>query len=211
MKAVMAQEIERTAKATMTPDDLSKEHPALSDPVSQTVEMIAAIHARAERGVDRHQRTIEHITGMLGRPGFLYLILVVVALWIVGNLAARHWGLLVWDAPPFFWLQGLVGLSALLTTIVVLITQNRMGKMAESRARLDLQMSLLVEQKVTKLIELMEELRRDLPSVQNRDDPEAEAMTEAADPDALLTAIEITLEHADAIDYLITDQETAEK
>lgn len=43
-------------------------------------------------------------------------------------------------------------------------------------------MTLLVEQKVTKVIALIEELRRDLPSVQNRVDSQAEAMQEVVDP-----------------------------
>lgn len=182
-------------------------HPA--DPVTQTIEMIAAIHARAERRVDPHQRAIERITGTLGRPAFLYGVLVLVLLWIGENLVTRRLGRATWDPPPFYWLQGLVGLSALLMTIVVLITQNRMGKMAERRAQLDLQMSLLVEQKVTKLIELMEELRRDLPSVQNRVDPEVEAMTAVADPHAMLTALEVTLDHGEAIDELVAAQAEA--
>ena len=37
--------------------------------------------------------------------------------------------------------------------------QNRLGKLEELRAHLDLQVNLLTEQKTTKLIDLMEELR----------------------------------------------------
>lgn len=194
---------ETTASGSDTP------HPA--DPVAQTNEMIAAIHARAEQRVDKHQRAIETITGTLGRPAFLYAVLVVVLAWIGGNLAARGLGRPVWDPPPFYWLQGVIGLCALLMTIVVLITQNRLGKMAEQRAHLDLQMSLLVEQKATKLIELMEELRRDLPIVQNREDPEAQAMAESADQAALLTALEITLEHGGVIDEMVIAQAELER
>jgi uncharacterized membrane protein len=186
------------------------ETPYAGDPIAQTIEMIAAIHARAESQVDRHQRAIERITGTLGRPACLYVVLTIVVFWIVDNLAARHLGQPVWDPPPFYWLQGLVGLSALLTTIVVLITQNRLGKMAERRSQLDLQMNLLVEQKVTKLIDLMEELRRDLPSVRDREDLEAQAMTEAADPTALLTALEVTLEHGAAIGKMTIGAQTTE-
>ena len=187
--------------------EVEKAAPGHADPVGQTVEMIAALHIRAEQQVDRHQRAIETVTRTLGRPGAFYTVIAVVAVWIGSNLIARHLGQTVWDPPPFYWLQGLVGLSALLTTIVVLITQNRQGRMDERRAQLDLQMSLLVEQKVTKLIELMEELRRDLPSVRNREDPQAEAMSEAADPAAVLTALEVTLAHGDMIEELTAAQE----
>ena len=167
------------------------------DLISQNVQAIADLQTHAERGVSRYQRSIEAVTRFLGRPLFFYLILTVVFLWIGENLLAQrlHW--IEWDPPPFYWLQGSVGLGALLMTTVVLITQNRQGQIAESRAHLDLQVNLLAEQKITKLIALVEELRRDMPNVQNRHDPEAEAMTEAADPHAVLSALEETLEQAE--------------
>ena len=167
---------------------------APGDLVSQNIDAIAALHAHAERGVSRYQRAIEAATALLGRPLFLYLILAFVTLWVGGNLLAPrlHWPR--WDPPPFNWLQGIITLAALLMTTVVLITQNRQGKNEERRAQLDLQVNLLAEQKIAKLIALVEELRRDLPNVQNRHDPEAEAMTASADPHAVLSALEETLE-----------------
>lgn len=166
------------------------------DLVSSTVGTIASLHVQAEQRVGRHQRLIETLTRQLGRPRFFYVVLALVLVWIGANLAARGLGHAPWDAPPFYWLQGLVGLSALLMTIIVLITQNRQGRTAERREQLNLQINLLSEQKVTKLISLVEELRRDLPSVRNRADPEAEAMTAAADPAAVLVALEESLEVA---------------
>lgn len=165
------------------------------DPVSQTIEAIVTIHERAEQAVDQNQRRIENITRILGRPLCVYIILIVVSVWIGDNVAAREYHKPPWDAPPFYWLQGLIGLSALLTTIVVLITQNRMSKTAESRARLDLQISLLIEQKVTKLIELLEELRVDMPTVRNRIDVTAAAMAQPANPSEVMTAIEVRLDN----------------
>jgi uncharacterized membrane protein len=169
---------------------------ALPEHVSHHVETIAALHAQAESQVSLYQRTVEVVAGFLGRPLFLYITQAVVVLWVVVNLLLRARGARLYDAPPFYWLQGLVGLGALLLTIVVLITQNRQGKLAERRAQLDLQVSLSADQKIAKLIALVEELRRDLPSVKDRVDPEAEAMSEAADPHAVLEALEEKLEEA---------------
>ena len=167
---------------------------ALPDHVSQQVETIASLHARGESDVSVHQRTVEKVTAFLGRPLFLSFVLGVVALWVLLNLLMRRSGITAIDAPPFFWLQGIVGLGALLLTIVVLITQNRQARLAERRAQLDLQVTLLSEQKIAKVIALMEELRRDIPSVRNRHDPEAEAMSEAADAHAVLNALEEKLD-----------------
>ena len=53
-------------------------------------------------------------------------------------------------------------------------------------------MNLTAEQKIAKLIELIEELRRDIPSVTNRVDLQAETMAQAVDPEAVLTALGAT-------------------
>jgi uncharacterized membrane protein len=94
------------------------------------------------------------------------------------------------DPPPFFWLQGIVGLGALLTATAVLTKQNRLAKLAEQREHLDLKVTLLTEQKAAKLIDLLEELRRDLPNVSNRHDPEATALQQSMSPDSILAALD---------------------
>jgi uncharacterized membrane protein len=66
---------------------------------------------------------------------------------------------------------------------------------AEEHAQLDLHINLLSEQKVAKLISLLEELRRDMPNVANREDLVAEAMTHAVDPHAVATALKETIEN----------------
>ena len=80
--------------------------------------------------------------------------------------------------------------AALLMTTVVLITQNRQAKLSERHMHLDLQVNLLTEQKTAKLIELLEELRRDLPNVRDRRDAEAEVMQRAAEPLRVIAALE---------------------
>jgi len=103
-------------------------------------------------------------------------------------------GLHEFDPAPFFWMQGALGLGALLTATVVLTKQNRMERLAEQRAHLDLKVTLLTEQKTAKLIDLLEELRRDLPNVRDRDDPEATVMQQSMKPDAVLAALDERIE-----------------
>ena len=167
---------------------------ASADPISQNIDAVVAIHAIAESQVDHHQRTVESLTAWLGRPQFFYGILVGVSLWMIVNSFAHPFGLGGRDDPPFFWMQGAVGLGALLMTSVILITQNRQGKLAERREQLELQMSLLTEQRTAKIIDLLEELRRDMPSVRNRVDAEAEALTRVVDPQEVLAAFETKIE-----------------
>ena len=55
-----------------------------------------------------------------------------------------------------------------------------------------LELAILTEQKVAKLIELVEEFRRDSPEVRDRIDSEAHDMATRADPHAVLGAIKET-------------------
>jgi uncharacterized membrane protein len=166
----------------------------LPDPIGENIEAVIALHTRGEKKVSRHQRIIEAVTTFFSRPAFLYCILLVVFLWVLPNVLPRRFGLRQFDPPPFYWLQGAVGLSALLMTAGVLIRQSRQAKLAEQRAQLSLQLHLLTEQKIAKLIALIEELRNDLPDVEDRYDIEAETMKQATDPYMVMDVLEKNLE-----------------
>ncbi|MDQ2961687.1 MAG: DUF1003 domain-containing protein [Pseudomonadota bacterium] len=156
------------------------------DPITENIESIAAFYKREDQKLTWSQRIVEAVSRIVGRPIFVGCIVLFVTLWMLANVVARQLGMAEFDPPPFFWLQGIVSLGALLTTTVVLIKQERLAKLEERREHLDLQVNLLTEQKVTKLIHLIEELRRDLPMVKNRHDPEAEAMKQPTDPHRVL-------------------------
>ena len=83
-----------------------------------------------------------------------------------------------------------MGLFAWFTATGVLVTQNRMDKLAQQRANLDLKVILLTEQKAAKAIDLMEELRRDLPNVKKRHNPGAESLQQSMNPSKVLTALD---------------------
>jgi uncharacterized membrane protein len=162
--------------------------------INENVDTVASLRARAEEGMSPHQRRIERFTGLLARPLSFYLVMAFATTWSVSNLLAARFGVRPWDPPPFFWLQGIVGLGALLMTITILTTQNRQTRHADERAQLDLKINLLTEQKVAKVISLLEELRRDLPTVRNRVDEVAEVMKEQVDAHAVMAALEETLD-----------------
>ena len=94
------------------------------------------------------------------------------------------------DPPPYYWLDGVLALAALLMTILILTTENRMSEIGEQRSRLNLQISLLTERKAAKIIQLLEELRYDLPWVPNREDSEAAEMTLATNPHEVAEELE---------------------
>ncbi len=145
---------------------------------------------REEKKISRPRRLLERVSRLIEQPAFLGFILAFVAFWMLANAVLRRVGWAPFDPPPFFWLQGIVGLGALLTATAVLTTQNRIARLAEQRAHLDLKLTLLTEQKAAKLIDLLEELRRDLPNVTNRHDPEAAELQQSMNPGLVLAALD---------------------
>jgi uncharacterized membrane protein len=172
------------------PDAMNSLPESERDQISQNIEAIAEFYTREELKISRSQRILEQISSFIGQPVFLGFILLFVALWMVANTALHQLGMVEFDPAPFIWLQGIVGLGALLTATIVLIKQNRLAKLAEQRAHLDLKVTLLTEQKAAKMIDLLEELRRDLPNVRDRHDPEAAALIQSMNPDSVLAALD---------------------
>jgi Predicted membrane protein len=172
------------------PDSRDTPFESERDQTSQNIEAVLEFYTREEQKISRSQRILERISRFIGQPVFLGFILLFVALWMLANAVLRQFGMAEFDPAPFFWLQGIVGLGALLTATVVLTKQNRLAKLEEQRAHLDLKVTLLTEQKAAKLIDLLEELRRDLPNVRNRHDPEAAALQQSMNPDLVLAALD---------------------
>ncbi len=158
--------------------------------IRENISAVLDFYSREEQKISTSQRFIERISFFVAKPAFLAFILIFVAAWIGINLIVSELGMNEFDPAPFYWLQGIVGLSALLTATVVLSKQDRLARLAERREHLDLKVALLTEQKVAKLIDLMEELRRDLPNVKDRHDHDAALLQQAMKPEQVLAALD---------------------
>ncbi len=168
--------------------------PILPAHIEETVQAIARLHSEHYAQATPLQKLMDAMTARAGKPSFLVGISVVVAGWIVLNLCLMALKMEALDAPPFAWLQGAVALAALFMTALILTTQRREDQLASHREQLTLELGILSEQKAAKIIQLLEELRRDNPLIANRIDQEAEALSTPADPQAVLDAIKDTHE-----------------
>ena len=167
------------------------------DPASENIQTVADLHIRAERKVSPQQRAIENVTGFLGRPRFLFIIFAFVIAWVAVTFLLTRLGLRDFDPPPFTWLVGILSLGALLQSTMVLITQNRQNTAVERRTQLDLQVSLLLDQMISKLITLVDQLRQVHPDLENGTDPHVEALKKTVDPHQSLKTLEQLLEEDD--------------
>jgi uncharacterized membrane protein len=171
---------------------LSEEPADLSSSAKGNLELLSQFKDREEAQISGMQLLIERISGFFGSPAYFAFAVAFIAIWMLANSWGSDAGWRHVDPPPFSWLQGLVSSNALLLTVAVLIRQNRMAKVAEHRSHLDLQINLLTEQKVTKILQIVDELQRELTALRGRPDSEVAEMTKPADAHALMHAIRKT-------------------
>ena len=139
------------------------------------------------------------MTSAVAHPWFAGLLTAAIAGWVGFNLLAAYLGQRPLDAPPFAWLGIALSLAALYMVILVYATQRREDQLTHLREQLTLELALLSEQKTAKVIELLEEFRRDIPLVHNRVDQQADAMAQPADPARVVEAIKETSAEAEQI------------
>lgn len=153
--------------------------------VEETVEAIAKLHQDHHQAAGALQRGLDGATGLLAKPTAIIVLLLGVAVWILCNRFIAGW-----PDPNFVGLELAATLAALLMTVLILVTQSRAGRLAERREKLTLELALLNDQKSAKIISLLEELRRDTPSIADRRDEESEAMGKPTDAASVLSEIE---------------------
>jgi uncharacterized membrane protein len=166
--------------------------PSGPDHVAETIRSIAQLRAEHNEKASSNQRAVDRATTLLGRPQFLVVLSVVIVGWIGLNLLTAALGGHPFDPPPFPALGGLAAVVSLYMVILVLATQRREEQLAQHREMLILELAILGEQKTAKVIQLLEEARRDNPLIHDRSDPEAETMAKPSDPQSVLDAIKVT-------------------
>ena len=146
---------------------------------------------------DRHQertapvqRMANQFTQAFGRPMSLVVIFGIALAWVIGNYVARAMGSTALEEFPFPDLGFIATIAALLVALLILTTQRHEEELAESRAQLTLHIAMLSERKIAKVIELLEEQRRDNPLLPSRVDREAADMAQPSDHETTLGLID---------------------
>jgi uncharacterized membrane protein len=136
-------------------------HPGgLGSVLDHNIRLLAERRARDARGASRQERAADAITRFTGSMIFVYLHLALFGFWIIVNLG---WvpGVPRWD-PTFVVLAMWASVEAIFLSTFVLISQNRMAALADKRADLDVQVSLLAEHELTRLISLVDAIAEKL-------------------------------------------------
>ena len=127
----------------------------------------------------------EGIATFTGSIFFVCLHVVWFALWIIFNLP--WWGFEPLDPFPFTFLTLIVSLEAIFLSAFILMSENRQGRLADRRARVNLQVDMIAEREITKLLELVTDIHSRL-GIQKAADVELESMQKETDIEQLTQA-----------------------
>jgi uncharacterized membrane protein len=119
--------------------------------VERNIQALLQRRRAEQRRQTRQERVAEWIGRFAGSMTFAYLHLAVFGVWVILNV-----GLLPVPRfdPSFVKLATFASVEAIFISTFVLLTQNRMAAAADRSADLDLQISLLAEHEVTRLVRL---------------------------------------------------------
>lgn len=127
------------------------------------------------------ERVADWLTEQFGTMRFMVINVVWFTAWIIINLGAIP-GVAPFDPYPFNLLTTVVSLEAIFLSIFVLITQNRQSQIDDLRQEVDLQVNLVAEEEITKIMNLLSHLHKHFNINQERKDPELERMLKPLDP-----------------------------
>lgn len=153
----------------------------------RNIRMLRRRRAQEEATASGKERLANAVTRFTGSVASVYFHLLGYGLWILLDAGIIP-GIPRFD-PSFAMLAMVASVEAIFLTTFVLITQNRMAAEADKRAELDLQISLLAEHEITKLIELVAAIA-DRMEVKTAADAEIQELKQDVLPEMVLDEIE---------------------
>ena len=171
----------------MTPPELTSPHEGnFASILERNISALVERRRREERERPSEEKIADAITRFTGSMVFVYLHLGIFGAWIVTNL---KWTPFPKFDPSFVVLAMFASVEAIFLSTFVLITQNRLAAQASRRAELDLQISLLAEHEITRLVKLVSAIGEKM-GVQESHEPGLAELKKDISPDKLLDQLE---------------------
>lgn len=105
------------------------------------------------------QKVADGLTDKFGSMTFLVLNVIWFAIWIVINGGITP-TIAPFDEYPFSFLTMVVSLEAIILAIIVLISQNRASTLADVREEIELQINVITEREITKILEILSQIAK---------------------------------------------------
>ena len=168
----------------------AKRNPNLAAVLERNINTLIELRRQVEEHRSLQDRIADGVTRFAGSMLFVYLHLVWFTVWIVVNLGGLAWlQIHVFDAFPFGLLTLIVSLEAIFLSTFVLLSQNRQGMASDERADLDLQINLLAEHEITRILALVDAIADHL-GLEAGKDPEIEELKQEVKPDLVIRELE---------------------
>ena len=161
--------------------------PSLDEILERNIQTVLEKRQEETAAVTKHQGAAMVIGRFIGSFGFIYVHLLLFGAWILANTVGLP-GVPMFD-PELVLVATFAAIEAIFLTTLVLINQNRMSAVAEKRAELDLQISLLTEHEVTRMLHLVSAMAERM-KVHSSVDEEIEELKQDIEASDVLDKIE---------------------
>ncbi len=168
-------------------EEHSEDNPALSNVIERNIRTIIRLRSEAARERNLQDRIADAITSFSGRMLFAYVHVVWFGVWILLNTGRM--GMAPFDPFPYGLLTMIVSLEAIFLSTFVLISQNRMSQDTEHRADLNLQIGLLAEHELTRVLQMLDAMQ-DKMGIENDQDSELADLEMETKPEDVLAEID---------------------
>lgn len=164
---------------------------AYKERIKRRRHIIKSFEAKHNKGRTLFEKWADVVTDFCGSIKFFMFNALGFSLWILFNTIPffPHF-----DPYPFGMLTMMVSLEAIFLSIFVLMSQNRQAKIADLREEIDLQVNMISESEITKIIHLVAGLYNGL-KINLTKDPELKRMMKPLDTEQIEKILEDQIHH----------------
>ncbi len=163
--------------------------------IERNVQEIIRVESRDRLRLGWSDHPADLMTAFSGSMLFVLIHALWFGIWIVLNLG--WFGTATFDEFPYGLLTMIVSLEAIFLSTFVLISENRQAMQADRRAKVDLQLNIIAEQEVTKLVAMVAEIQEHL-GIHGARDPVVREMEQPTYVEDVANAVEAAESRADA-------------
>ena len=158
----------------------------------QSLSHIDSIVKQEEEALERRspsERFADSVGLFAGSLPFVVFHLVLLLVWLLVN-SGRIPGLRPFDPYPFSLLGMIVAVEAVILSSFILMRQNRMMRRGELRDHLNLQVDLLAEKEITKVLQMVRSISVHLGLKDIMSDQEVRELSQATSVESLSQTLE---------------------
>ena len=165
----------------------------MCDVLERNIRTLHRLRRTAEKKRGLQDKIADTITEFSGSMTFVYIHAIWFALWVAinsGHLKGVH--IHPFDPFPYGLLTMVVSLEAIFLATFVLVSQNRTAEQAERQAELALQIGLITEHEVTRVLQMLDAVQTKLGIEHDTDSELAQLEQETRPEDVLEEIVYVT-------------------